>query len=109
MKPHFPEPPAKYRAFTQRFPKLAEAWDCIHDAGAAGPLDEKTMRLVKLAVAIGAQRQGAVHASARKARALGITPEELDQVVALAAGTIGLPATVAAWTWILDPQDPSGA
>ena len=104
MKPNFPEPPAKYRAFTQRFPKLGEAWDCIHEAGAAGPLDDRTARLIKLAVAIGAQREGAVHASARKARAMGISQEEMEQVVALAAGIMGLPATVAAWTWVLDDQ-----
>jgi alkylhydroperoxidase/carboxymuconolactone decarboxylase family protein YurZ len=45
-------------------------------------------------------REGAVHASVRKAVALGITREELEQVVALAAGTIGLPSTVAVWSWL---------
>lgn len=102
MNPKFPEPPGKYRAFIERFPKLGEAWGCIHDAGAEGPLDERTARLIKLAVAIGAKSEGAVHASVRKARALGITDAEMDQVVALAASTIGLPTTVAAWTWLKD-------
>lgn len=96
------EPPKKYRDFVARFPKLAEAWDSIHEAGATGPLDAKTQRLVKLAVAIGALREGAVHASARKAMDMGIPVEELEQVVALAAGTLGMPATVAAFTWVRD-------
>jgi alkylhydroperoxidase/carboxymuconolactone decarboxylase family protein YurZ len=96
------DPPKKYRDFVGRYPKLAEAWDAIHEAGATGPLDEKTQRLVKLAVAIGGLREGAVHASARKALDMGITIEELEQVVALAAGTLGMPATVAAFTWVRD-------
>ena len=96
------DPPRKYREFVGRYPKLAEAWDAIHEAGAAGPLDEKAQRLVKLAVAIGGLREGAVHASARKALDMGITAEEMEQVVALAAGTLGMPATVAAFTWVRD-------
>ena len=96
------DPPKKYRDFTSRYPKLAEAWDSIHEAGATGPLDAKTQRLVKLAVSIGALREGAVHASARKALDMGITIEEMEQVIALAAGTLGMPATVAAFTWVRD-------
>lgn len=96
------DPPKKYREFVGRYPKLAEAWDAIHEAGATGPLDEKTQRLVKLAVAIGGLREGAVHACARKALDMDITAEEMEQVVALAAGTLGMPATVAAFTWVRD-------
>jgi alkylhydroperoxidase/carboxymuconolactone decarboxylase family protein YurZ len=55
-------------------------------------------------VAIGAMREGSVHASARKALAAGITREEMDQVVALAAGTLGMPSTVAVWSWIREVE-----
>lgn len=96
------QPPKRYRDFVARFPKLGEAWDSIHEAGAAGPLDARTQRLLKFAVAIGAMREGAAHASVRKALSQGITREELEQVVALAAGTLGLPSTVAAYSWVLD-------
>jgi alkylhydroperoxidase/carboxymuconolactone decarboxylase family protein YurZ len=34
--------------------------------------------------------------------ALGITKEEMRQVIALSAGTLGFPKTVAAWTWVRD-------
>jgi 4-carboxymuconolactone decarboxylase len=97
-----PKPPQTFLDFAARFPKLQEGWESIAEAGREGPLDEKTIRLVKLAVAIGAMREGAVHASVRKARALGIPHEAVEQVVALAAGTIGLPAAVAAWSWTRD-------
>ena len=97
-------PPAMYFEFSKRFPKLRQAWDLIGEAGKEGPLDERTARLVKIGIAIAAQREGAVHASIRKARALGITREEIEQVVALAAGTIGMPSVVAAYSWIDDEE-----
>ncbi len=97
-----PTPPETYTAFIERYPQLGEAWQKIAEAGESGPLDERTRRLVKLAVAIGAMREGAVHASVRKARAMGIEDDALGQVVALAAGTIGLPAAVAVFSWMRD-------
>ncbi|MBS1767056.1 MAG: carboxymuconolactone decarboxylase family protein [Acidobacteria bacterium] len=99
-----PEAPKTYRDFIARFPKLGEAWESLAEAGQQGPLDAKTQRLLKLAVAIGAMREGSVHSSARKALAAGITREEMDQVVALAAGTLGMPATVAVWSWIRETE-----
>jgi len=100
-----PKPPATYDAFVKRYPKLGQAWDAIHEAGEEGPLDAKAARLVKLAIAIGALREGAIHSSVRKARAMGITTQEIEQVIALAAGTLGLPATVAVYSWIADRAD----
>lgn len=97
-----PKPPKAFQNFTANFPELSQAWDLIHQAGRQGPIDERTARLIKLGVAIGAMREGAVHSSVRKAKAMGISREELDQVVALAAGTLGLPSTVAVWTWTAD-------
>jgi 4-carboxymuconolactone decarboxylase len=96
------DPPKKYTKFVQRYPKLREAWDLIHDSEREGPLDEKTQRLVKLAIAIGAFREGAVHAGVRKALNAGVTVEEMEQVVGLACSTMGMPSTVAAYTWIQD-------
>lgn len=97
-----PDPPKTYEEFNETFPELGEVWQQLGKAGKKGPLDERTARLVKLAVAIGAQQEGAVHASVRKGLAMGITREEMRQVVAIAAGTLGFPKTVAAWTWVRD-------
>ncbi|RMD99441.1 MAG: carboxymuconolactone decarboxylase family protein [Deltaproteobacteria bacterium] len=95
-----PKPPKAYDDFIARFPKLGEAWECIAEAGEAGPLDARTIRLLKLAISVGAMRQGAIGSSVRKALAMGIPREEIEQVVALAAGTLGLPSTVAVFTWV---------
>jgi 4-carboxymuconolactone decarboxylase len=94
------KPPALHQQFVKRFPHLGEAWDLVNEEGSAGPLDAKTQRLLKLAIAIGAMREGAVHSGVRKARDVGATLAEMEQVVALAASTIGLPAAVAAWSWV---------
>lgn len=100
-----PLAPKTHGQFTARYPSLAKAWEEIAEAGRQGPLDEQTQRLVKLAVAIGAMREGAVHASVRKARAMGIEPEAIEQVVALSASSLGMPSTVAAYTWVRDVLD----
>lgn len=99
------KPPEMYEKFSERFPKLRDAWDLIGEAGKDGPLDAKTVRLVKIGIALGAMREGAVHASIRKAIALGISRDEIEQIVALAAGTIGMPSTVAVYSWIKDTLD----
>ena len=103
-----PRPPATYEAFVERYPELARAWELIAEAGRSGPLSSNTCRLIKLGISIGALRQGAVHAGVRKALAQGITPEEVEQVVALSAGTIGLPGAVAAFSWVRESLEQSG-
>jgi alkylhydroperoxidase/carboxymuconolactone decarboxylase family protein YurZ len=105
MQPN-PKPPETFRSFIARFPKLGQAWETLAEAGQEGPLDARAARLVKLAVAVGALREGAVHSSVRKALATGITPAEVEQVIALAASTIGLPATVAVYSWVRDILSP---
>jgi len=97
-----PKPPKVYQEFVGRFPALARAWDAINDAGAGGPLDPRTRRLVKIAASMGAMREGAVRSGVRKARAEGISLEEIEQLVPLVAGTIGLPSAVACWNWVRD-------
>jgi alkylhydroperoxidase/carboxymuconolactone decarboxylase family protein YurZ len=104
MNEKLPKPPRAFDEFSERFPVIRRAWDLLGDAANEGPLDERTARLIKLGIAIGAMREGAVHSSTRKALALDVTREELDQVVALAASIIGLPSTVAVWTWVRETQ-----
>ena len=100
-----PEPPKAYQLFVERYPKLGHAWELASEEGQTGPLDQRTTRLVKLAITIGAMREGAVHANVRKALAAGISEDEIEQVVALAAGTMGFPSTVAAFAWAHDVID----
>jgi 4-carboxymuconolactone decarboxylase len=95
------ERPKAFVQFINRFPKLGKAWDMMREAEAeAGPLDEKTRRLVKLAIAAVNAAEGATHSAARKARRAGASLEEMEQVAALAASTVGLPNAVKIYRWI---------
>jgi alkylhydroperoxidase/carboxymuconolactone decarboxylase family protein YurZ len=72
----------------------------------AGPIEGHTLRLVKLALAIGALSEGAVHSHTRRALAEGVSKDELKQVALLAIPTLGFPQAVKALTWIEDITDP---
>ena len=97
-----PEPPKRFQEFVAEYPKLGEAWKLLGEAGQDGPLDTKTARLIKLGIAAGSMREGAVHSAVRKALAAGATTDELSQIVALSASTIGMPSAVAIYSWIQD-------
>lgn len=98
-----PKPPKTYEDFIARFPALGDAWNQLRKATLdAGPLDERALTLIKVGIATGAQREGALHSAVRKALKSGVPQEEIEQVIAAAASTVGLPATVAAWSWARD-------
>lgn len=99
-------PPAVHQQFVRRFPRLGKAWDLVNQEGGEGPLDAKTQRLLKLAIAVGAMREGAVHSGVRKARDAGASLAEMEQVIALAASTIGFPSAVAVWSWVREEARP---
>lgn len=98
--------PDVVRELARRYPDVWEAYGRLGEAAtAAGPLDEKTERLVKLALAIGAGRQGATHSHARRALKAGWTRDELEHVALLGITTLGWSAAVAAYCWINDVTD----
>jgi alkylhydroperoxidase/carboxymuconolactone decarboxylase family protein YurZ len=80
----------------QAFSELAGA---CHESG---PLDEKSRRLVKVALCVGAAVEGGTHSAARNARTAGVTQEELDHVAILAITTLGFPAAMRALAWLTD-------
>jgi alkylhydroperoxidase/carboxymuconolactone decarboxylase family protein YurZ len=93
----------------ERYPSVWEAYSGLGKACAeAGPLDKRSMRLIKLALAIGALSEGAVHSHARRALQEGIGKQELKHVALLAIPTLGFPQGVKALTWIEDITDPAG-
>jgi 4-carboxymuconolactone decarboxylase len=108
MKKKTSRPPSTHQRFVRRFQKLGKAWDLVNEEGGAGPLDAKTQRLLKLGIATGATREGAVHSGVRKARDAGVSVAEMEQVVALAASTIGFPASVAVWSWVREEAGETG-
>jgi alkylhydroperoxidase/carboxymuconolactone decarboxylase family protein YurZ len=90
-----------------RHPNVWQAFAALGEQCATeGPLDAKARRLAKLALAIGAGSEGAVHSHVRRGLSEGITAAELHHVALLAVPLIGLAAAVKAMTWIDDLAEP---
>ena len=82
--------PDVYVRLRERFPEVAETVDALGRAtAAAGPLDERTQRLVKLGIAMGALAEGAVRSNARRALEAGASEEEIT--LAADGGVIAIP------------------
>jgi len=97
-----PLPPSIVK-FQQKHSTVWEGFDKLGQAcHEGGPLDEKTRRLIKLALAIALRHEGAVHSATRNALRTGVTREELEHVAMLGITTVGWPAAQAALTWIQD-------
>jgi len=95
--------PKRFQKFTEDYPDVASAYEALGSAvHNAGPLDEKTRSLIKLAISTGAGLQGAVHSHVRKALKAGASIEEMRQTILLALPTIGLPSMMAALSWLDD-------
>ncbi len=98
--------PKQVNKFSKQYPRI---WSAFNELGErcheAGPLDEKTRRLIKVALSIGAGLEGATHSAVRNARRTGITADEINQVALLAITTLGLPAATRAMTWISDARE----
>ena len=100
MNDHLPD---IYRAFRTAYPEVATAQDELAaSVTKAGPLDDRSQRLAKLGIAVGAIADGDVRSNARKALELGITEQEIEQVALLAISTRGFPAAVAALGWVCE-------
>lgn len=92
--------PKTYEAFLARFPEVAEAHQNTARALAdAGPLDDRSIGLVKLAICVGAGLESAVKSHVRRALDAGANAEEIEHVLISGISSIGFPSSVAAWQW----------
>ncbi len=95
--------PGRYQQFRDEFPQISRAYDeASRLTSEAGPLDEKTVQLVKLGMAIALGQEGAVQSHARRALDAGATREELRHIGLLALTTAGFPRMMAGLSWIDD-------
>ncbi|MCK6692692.1 MAG: carboxymuconolactone decarboxylase family protein [Thermoanaerobaculia bacterium] len=95
--------PKRFTRFMEQHPEIGKAYSALGDAvHQAGPLDEKTRALVKVAISGGAMLEGAFHSHIRKAVQAGVTREELQHIAFLALPTIGFPSMMALLSWIDD-------
>ena len=95
------ELPSTAGEFAEEFPEVWEAYAGLGEAcSEAGPVDDETKRLIKLALAAGSESEGAVHSHVRRALDEGVDPETLRHVAVLAIPTLGFPKAMATLTWI---------
>lgn len=95
--------PALVEQFRARYGPVWEGYEALSArCQEAGPLDERTRRLVKLGIAIGARLEGATHSHVRKCLAAGASPAEIEHVALLALTTIGLPPMMMAYGWVAE-------
>lgn len=98
--------PKHFEKFTQDYPAVAKTYAALGDAvHHAGPLDDKTRALIKLAISAASRQEGAVHSHVRKAFDVGVTKEEIHHVILLTLPTIGFPGMMAAMSWVDDIVD----
>ena len=95
--------PEGYQQLGRRYPAAKEALDALGAAArAAGPLNERARRLLKLGIAVGAESEGGVRSHVRKLLGVGVSEEDILHTIVLALTTIGFPATNAALSWAED-------
>lgn len=95
--------PISYERFKKEFPEIEKAYEKLGDlCHRAGPLDEKTRRLIKLGIAIGLGSQGAIKSHTRRAISMGISPEEIRHTVLLSLTTIGFPKMISALNNVIE-------
>ncbi len=92
--------PSTFKNFIAKYPELGRAHERVAKAvEGAGPLDAKTLALVKIGICTGAGLESALRSHVRRAVQHGATHAEVEQVILLAMNTVGFPRTVAAWSW----------
>ncbi|PIE55779.1 MAG: alkylhydroperoxidase [Desulfobulbus propionicus] len=96
-------PPKHYQLLLKNFPEVMNA---VENLGStireSGPLDNKTVELIQLAVAAAAGSTGSVRSHARRALAAGATQEEIHHTLVALISTIGFPTVAAALAWVQD-------
>jgi alkylhydroperoxidase/carboxymuconolactone decarboxylase family protein YurZ len=102
--------PRAAQQIAERNPDVWAAYEQLGKAVAeAGPLEARTIHLVKIAAAIAQRSEGATHSHVRRALEAGVPAEEIRHVSLLLAPTTGFPQAVAGRTWIEDVLRDAGA
>ncbi len=100
MKEELPE---FLQKVVDRYPQIWEKYRNLSQViSTVDGLDERFQKIVKLGIAIGAGREGAVHSHTKKCKRAGFRDAEIYHAALLAITTIGWSGAVAALSWIDD-------
>jgi AhpD family alkylhydroperoxidase len=92
---------SKGKHFSIQYPEVNEALNHLRQVcEKSRQFDEKISMLLKLAVAVGAGLENTVKAHAAKALRLGLTEDQIEEVILINLPSIGYAKSVAALNWI---------
>ncbi|MEM6688156.1 MAG: carboxymuconolactone decarboxylase family protein [Planctomycetota bacterium] len=95
--------PKPYKQMHVDYPEFMQAYEAFGKAAKeSGPLSEREVALVKVAISIGSGLEGATHSHCRKALEAGCSADELRHVARVSAPTIGFPTMMRARSWVED-------
>jgi len=93
--------PKHYERLRAEHPDFMNAVEALGQAAAAaGPLDEKTVRLIQLGAATAMRSEGSVTSHAKRALASGATAAEVRHAIMAVTSTTGFPTAAAALSWV---------
>lgn len=93
--------PKTFKQIVKQYPNVWEAHEQLTKACAeAGPLDRKTLELIKIGICVGAGLETATKRHALMAKENGAFNEEIYQSVLMAMTTCGHPKAAAGWKWV---------
>jgi len=85
------------KAFKTKFPKVWTAYEQLRDTcDQSGPLDKKTVELIKVGISAAMEHEGGLVAHVSQAKKAKATDAEIYQAILLATGLAGVPAALAA-------------
>ncbi|NCC24054.1 MAG: carboxymuconolactone decarboxylase family protein [Deltaproteobacteria bacterium] len=93
--------PKHYQSIQARYPEFIRAVEGLGKAAMeSGPLEPKTVQLIRLTAAAAMRSEGSVRSHARQALGAGATPEEVEHALVALTSTIGFPTVAAALSWV---------
>ncbi len=85
--------------YKSRFPEAWSAYENLRDVcDQFGPLDRKTVELIKIGVSTALTHEGGVVAHVSQARKAGASDDEIYHAILLSTGQAGFPAVLTAIT-----------
>lgn len=95
--------PETFQKIVDKYPDVWKAHEQLTVACAeSGPLDRKTVELIKVGICIGSGLQTATQRHAIMAFENGASKEEIYHTALMAMTTLGHPRAAAGWKWIND-------
>jgi len=95
--------PQWYEFLKEKFPNYMKAVENLGEIiKDEGPLDSKTIQLIKLGAAASIRSEGSVHSHVRRALENGASKEDVYHTLISLTSTIGFPNVAAALNWADD-------